>query len=200
MDATVLWLLTRGIFELPKNLDSYHTDMKSELAKELRKRFEGYLLTSLPDIRLTRVELPPGWKAYSITTPSGLSFYIVLAIAPQFDRFTVEIAWSKTGALPPLTTSPDDIKGDLGNRFRLSRLWQRYGGETWWTLGKEYTLDELATFPPEQPLEEKLADIDRRVSQAIESILTFAVPYFRRVAQSNGELEPFGKLQRQQTS
>ena len=100
--------------------------MKRILGKQVRLQFEKGLKERIPGAQcVAPTSLPSGWPGWLVGENEFASAYIILAVSPRTDRFTVELAWSVERRLP------DFIRGELGvagrdreARFRISRIWE----------------------------------------------------------------------------
>jgi hypothetical protein len=83
---------------------------------------------------------------------------VALVIDEPTDRFTVDLAWSRSHRYPAQVRQDSPDEGPRGGamRFHLRALWQRHRAEPSWTLGERT--------PAEQELERAL--IDPAVSDA----------------------------------
>jgi hypothetical protein len=101
--------------------------------------------------------------------------------SPKDDRFTVEGAWSRTGDFPnsALPSDPNQELIEQEVRFRLSSLWTKK--DVWWWLGREPTLQDLIN-AREQPLDDKMRHVEPQVDAAIQKVMEYALPYFKRIA------------------
>ncbi len=162
--------------------------MQSKLANAIRSRFALQMSQELPQFKRTsQYETPLGWVVYACSVGSDLTLFVILAISPKEDRFTLEVAWSSDENLPQCsTTIPEDTRQVPGLCLRLSRLWQQYGFDHWWGLGREITLEDMVNSVPEDSIETKLAQVQSQVDDAIQKLLEFGIPYFGRVAAEHG--------------
>jgi hypothetical protein len=127
--------------------------MRYALIKPLRKRFTREMARALPQFRERKVRSGVrGTTLYEWRASATLSCYVALVVDEATDRFTVELAWSRSRHFPAHVRQ--DLPGDPPRsgavRFHLRALWQRYRVEPSWTLGERT--------PAEQQLEAALID------------------------------------------
>lgn len=157
--------------------------MQTTLATSLRREFAAALRRLLPSFAEDKnVELPCGWRAYRCVADRKFTSFVILCISPREDRFTVEVAWSLTGQLPcsEILQAPGTEK--TGESLRLSLLWHPQQVDHWWTIGKQRTLEDLANFAPDEPVAEKLRDVEAKVAEAMAKLQAFGIPYLKRIA------------------
>jgi len=127
--------------------------MRYPLVKVLRKRFTRELGRALPHFRERRARSGVrGTTLYEWRATPALTCYVALVVDETRDRFTLELAWSRSGHFPAQLrqNSPDDEPRGGAMRFHLRALWQRHRVEPFWSLtGKT---------PSELELERRLVD------------------------------------------
>lgn len=162
--------------------------MNSKLCKTVASQFSRRLRATLP--KFTEIKpstLPPGWVCFRSSHTLPFHCFLVLAIAPREDRFTVDIGWSLTGDFPEgIWFGPDDSPKNDALLFRLSRLWQTNGMDHWWRLGRELSLEEMARFEQEDSQAIKMSQVESKVEDAIQHILKYGVPYLEKIAHTHG--------------
>jgi hypothetical protein len=122
----------------------------------------------------------PGSRCWLLAKRNHLSCFVVLLASPKADRFTLEVAWSRDGQLPRLTTGEVQRTPEANEcRFRLSRLWQPYGFETWYDLQCDADHPDSGAYDPAAPDAPSLARIPSKVARALDAFERFAVPYVR---------------------
>lgn len=145
-----------------------------------------------------------GTVVYESALAPDLAFYVFLQPDTRDDRFTVEIAWSRTGrypffAMPEVSPdAPPDGRGAF--RIRLPRFWTTEPGiDFWWEIRPRPSLAdlerEIRNFPaiatgkrPVSP--EALARVDETAAEAVRRISEYALPFFVRVAHGFGHEWP----------
>jgi hypothetical protein len=162
--------------------------MQSKLAKAIRTQFAKELKKRFPMFDLDMgAELPSGWRAYRFDASASFTAFVVLCFSPRDDRFTLEVAWSQVGRLPPAGASPPNAPPKHGGlSCRLSALWHPQEHDYWWLLGRERTMEEMLNFVPDQPAEQKIPDVAPKVGEAIEKLITFGIPYLEATARRMG--------------
>ncbi len=159
----------------------------SKVATALRQQFMASLRRLLPAFQEDRkVELPSGWRAYRCEVGGRLTAFVILCLSSKDDRFTVELAWSIDGHLPASSILLTPGAEKTGESIRLSSLWHPQRIDFWWSVGRQRTLEEMANFVPGQSVEEKLLDIDAKVSDAMTKIRDFGVPYLKGISDRFG--------------
>jgi hypothetical protein len=154
--------------------------MRSVLTKTLQIEFKGAFASRFKIFEEARLSsAPPGSRAWNVIKTARGSGYIILIISPRDDRFTIEIARSESGVIPEATADgPSNCELKSECRFRISRIWQEFGFETWYNLQKEDDTD--AESSPLYPAGECLQRIPGKVVLAIEAIERFGIPYLER--------------------
>ena len=167
--------------------------MRSKLGKAVRARFAARLRGVLPQFReIKTAEIPPGSRLYCWERAPDLSFYLLLLVFPQWDEFTIEVAWSRKGQFPDRTMfcDPDEEPQDGTLGFRLGRLWEVNKG-VWWQLTEypspaQLERSLLTGQDVMPPVEEIMPNVIPMVDDAINRIVEYAVPYFTKVAKKYG--------------
>jgi hypothetical protein len=167
--------------------------MRAVLGKELRHQFTERLQDELPqfrrilDKRLSRTDSVYEWRV-----ADGLSFYLLLQVAPERDDFTVEVCWSRKNRFPLDVSqfSPADAPDGGQMRFRLSAFWAR--NDPWWTLGTPHDpWEELELLAGgelllEDPIPRAMAKIPGEITDVILKVKQYAVPYFANTIATSG--------------
>jgi hypothetical protein len=135
--------------------------------------------------------------------PGGpIRMFIVLAIAPQFDEFIIEVAWSLKGrfpgflhpmcpvAVPEHGIMEADAPVDGEFRFRLSRLWEP-GKSIWWRLkaqpdATDQILEDLIPGTIAE-IQEGARPVEEAVAHTIGAVEKYAIPYFEGVRKRHGQ-------------
>src|SRR5690349_4064347 len=93
--------------------------MKSELAARLRKYFSAAIAHRFPSFKLlSTAQVPQGCRVYQREASSRISAFVVLAISPNVDRFTVELAWSNKGRFPALLLPMQPVPSPRHNKLQ----------------------------------------------------------------------------------
>jgi hypothetical protein len=158
--------------------------VKSKLAAMVRKTFTERLAQKLPQFRPVPVPadavVVPGARIYEWHYEDAFWCYILLHIGTDRDGFTIDIAWTRTRGYPRefLNLLPRDYpalglfkerprKGDF--EFRLSLLWEPKYDE-WWQVTPD--------------------NIEAMVDDAIEKIVSYAIPYLKETAETLAQQSP----------
>src|SRR5215207_4928131 len=111
--------------------------MRYPLIKPLRQRFTRELRRALPQFRERKVRSGVrGTYLYEWRATPELTCYIALVIDDASDRFTVELAWSRSHHFPAQLRAQraDEHPRSGAMRFHLRALWQAHRMEPSWTL------------------------------------------------------------------
>jgi hypothetical protein len=142
--------------------------MRYLLTKTLRTRFTRELRRSLPQFRERKARSGVrGTTLYEWRATPTLTCYVALVVDDRSDRFTVELAWSRSGHFPAQVRNESAAEVPRGGamRLHLRSLWQRFRVEPSWSLTAkspaELTL-EHTLLDPEVDDEAKAALIDAR--------------------------------------
>lgn len=161
--------------------------MRRELAKKVRGTFDELIRRRLPMFkRCAAAGMPPGDRVYSWAASDELAFFIALLLHHQNDAFTLEIAYNTTDNWPSdiFMLSAEDPPQDGAARFRLSRLvpGQERHDHWWWLVAKPNPAD-FATFMNEEPIARASERVERCVSEAVDQLDAYALPYFQELRQ-----------------
>jgi len=158
--------------------------MRGSLVKQLRAVFEEGLKRRVKDVRrFPLASASSGSIAWVIGENEKAAAFIVLVVSPRNDRFTIEVAWSTKKRLPE---QADMVPGEEGNsgelRFRLSRIWQRSGFETWYDLEHEEDYPDVRNFDPFPPDESVcFKRIPAKANRALDALEAHGIPYLKEV-------------------
>ena len=142
--------------------------MRYALIKPLRRRFTRELRRALPQFRERKVRSGVrGTTLYEWRGSAAITCYVALVVDERTDRFTVELAWSRSQHFPAQVRqdSPDEGPSGGAVRFHLRALWQRYRVEPSWSLVERTPAEqelERALIDPAVRDEEKVALLDAR--------------------------------------
>lgn len=165
--------------------------MRSALGKRVRKRFEKRLRDDLPQFQ----KVEPGYDLegdllHGWAVAPDLGFYVLLQIDRKWDRFYVEIGWSRKGRwpvnVPTVRPSDEPVEGEL--TFRLPWLFDPNARlSLGWEIVPEPELDNIVEAllnPP--PVDQLFERTDELVDDAVEHLAREGMAYFRRVAMDLG--------------
>ena len=169
--------------------------MRSIVAKALRKQFAERLKQELPGFRTTKNEhVSSGERLFEWKAAPGLSFFLLLQPAPDYDEFTIEVSWSTDGTYPILVSndSPYERSRKGKMRFRLCNFWTEE--DEWFFVCprpseehlKAYFFGGGSDYYPESS-EEAVQRVPGLLEQVFRRILEHAVPYFRKIAADLGK-------------
>ncbi|HEX2972377.1 MAG TPA: hypothetical protein VHP11_08585 [Tepidisphaeraceae bacterium] len=188
--------------------------VRRELGKAVRDRFRKQMGLRFSGFKEDRgAEVPTGWQVFGLEIASDLAVYIILAIFPGEDRFTIEGAWTRNGRFPadvrllwPKEYPEADVRRDDAYngdfRFRLATLWQPRDRS--WDLVPPPSLQEFirqqnemirhGKLPEEPPIEEALGKVDVLVDDAMAKIDEYLLPYFDQIAVESAHTERVSEL------
>jgi hypothetical protein len=169
--------------------------MRGPVAKELRSQFAKRLKQELPSFRPTKNKhVAPGDRLFGMEAAPGLSIFLSLQPASDYDEFTVEVSWSTDGEYPIQTwcdlPSKPSCKGKM--RFRLCYFWT--DEDEWFYVcprpseehQQKYFIEGGTDYYPES-VEEAVRRVPRLVDEVFRRIREHAVPYFQNLATDHGK-------------
>lgn len=170
--------------------------MKANLRKAIKAGAFEHVARMFPDSKwVEKEELPVGCWLWELNRGAGIWIYLLLICSPREDRFTFEIAWNTIRRYPQYTKYGPETKPESGQaRFRLPRLWQRYGFDPWWHVGMPLRRNEVPTFSSDGTDLVQCRDLDLQLQDAFQKLLQQGVPYLQKIA------EHFGATLRVETS
>jgi hypothetical protein len=167
----------------------------------LRKEFSLQMKAVFPSfVRMKSGRLPAPLWLYGTHAGPSLWFFIMLHIFEQRDQFTVEVACNNEPKPPEsmITFAPDLPEPRCPEFFRIDCLWQA-NWDAIWTLAKDLLMDSdaMITMPPEEfveksfldnrePVQTALERVEPSVSDAMDRIIQYVIPYFKEVAAAYG--------------
>lgn len=169
--------------------------MQGPAAKLLRSLFDEQMRRECAAFEKAPLQPFPGDVVYCRHLPQGVAAFVLLAIAPRDDRFTLEVAWSADGQFPvdmfcrlPFGVPNKQVLPEqpVGGkmRFRISEFWNP-GRDDWWYLdGERPTLQESMKTLMEtnwenyKPPTFSTEKVDSAVQKAITAIRELVIPYF----------------------
>src|ERR1700733_6297023 len=163
--------------------------MKSRIRKELLTRFKGAferLFAGFEQLKLPR-GTPPIWAC---TIAPNLTLFVLLQPFEQYDRFAVEVAWNDNPEFPWDGIGRLRVESSVG-RERLSWLWTTGSKEFLWDVAPDTTRaiedavearrnGKSPIYRPEPPVDEIVPRVAPLVDDAIQKLVEFGVPLFRR--------------------
>jgi len=167
--------------------------MRSPLRKLTIELFRKTMKEQLPLLEpISKGKESPMW---SLRIGSRLTFFILLSIPHDYDKFYVEIAWSKNGKFPWNDYS-EFVKVELPQcRERLHRFWSKED-DTPWSIVPELSHEERMKIiiesdddddtplrQPDPPVEEALKRVPPLVEDAVGKVVEYAIPLFKKVAE-----------------
>jgi hypothetical protein len=129
-----------------------------------------------------------------------LVFFIGLSPMEDYDEFVIDIAWSDDGEVPWSAYGGFDPDAQKRCR-RLSRLWMTGQDEYIWDLAPEIAAanaayfkamdrGKLLPFVRDPPVELVLTRVEPLADDAIQKLIQYGIPLFRRVAEHRGAKWP----------
>ncbi len=166
--------------------------MQERLEKALKTLFGREVARRIPSFVASNVASP---DMFLFKCPP-VTFFVYLSIPEDKDAFTLEIASNKAedypwAEMPGLLKDAELAAEKDVWRFRISTLWGAVR-EQWWWLGPEpdrtSIINRIRTKPilEMQDLEQKAADIEPKLRDAVEKVCKYAVPFFERSAKQHG--------------
>ena len=132
---------------------------------------------------------------WSLRITARLTFFILLSIPHDYDKFYVEIAWSNDGEFP-WDRHSEVVKAELPKcRQRLQYLWSNEDNSPWSIvpeLSHEERMkiimesdddDDTPLRQPDPPLEEALKRVPPLVEDAVNKVVEYAIPLFKKVTE-----------------
>jgi hypothetical protein len=155
--------------------------MKKELLRQLRDFFDAFIKQTLPGISSRRPTAPfyrVSELVFGAVSDEGTEFVIIVSPhAGGHEAFTVEVGWSRKGALPRLSMRPSpgnplDVSALDHDEYvtRLAYLDERVP-EFWY-------LQELP-IPPSDLSDLSLA-LAAKAEEALEATMSVGIPYLAR--------------------
>jgi len=175
--------------------------MRGPVAKALRKQFAERLKRELRGFQGRKNEyVAAGERLFEWKAAPGLSFFLLLQPADDYDEFTIEVSWTTDGEYPMLVSDDSPLKlsrkGKM--RFRLCQFWT--DEDEWFYVCPRPSEEHLkayfyggADYYPESP-EEAVRRVPGLIDEAFQRIRDHAVPYFRNIATHLGKELPKGSL------
>lgn len=146
--------------------------MRYILSKTLRARFTRALRRALPEFRERKAwSGVRGTFVYEWRASPAVTCYVALVIDEPTDRFTVDLAWSRSHHFPAQVRQDSPEGGPRGGamRFHLRALWQPHRVEPSWSLVERTPADqelERALIDPAVSGAEKLRLLEARLRRA----------------------------------
>ena len=172
--------------------------LSNYLSAEIALRFDGAVARVLPTFQARPIRWSGEARKWCSTADASLQFILWVEWRRPAHGFTVDIGWSSGGAMPKkasmfASTGPDAAQ----HRFALPELWSPgQPGAGWSCCSSDADIPTRATqwsFGASRQsersyriLEAGLLNVDHAVEDAIEKLLGYGVPFFRRVAAAHG--------------
>ncbi len=174
--------------------------MQAPLRKKTLELFRKKMKAQLPLFDLvSKGRESPMW---SLSVDPSLTFFILLSISHDYDKFYVEFAWSDEGEFPwkgvtePGQTGRSLFSSDITVeapqcRERLPLLWTKH--DIAWSVvpelsGEERTRkilesddDDFTWIEPDLPVQEALKRVPALVDDAVSKVAEYAIPLFKKV-------------------
>ena len=168
------------------------------LSAEIALRFDGAVARALPTFQARPIRWLGEARTWCCTADASLQFVLWVEWRRPAHGFTVDIGWGIGGGLPKkarmfANTGPDAAQ----HRFALPELWSPGQPGSGWSCSpsdahipaRATQLSLGASRQSERSyriLEAGLLNMDHAVEDAIEKLLGYGVPFFRRVAVAHG--------------
>jgi hypothetical protein len=175
--------------------------MRSPIGQALRKQFASELAQRLPEFRKGRKELSCQRPIWTVELAPDLTVFIELVPLRRSDEFVVEVGWTDNdNVLVNYSQGPIDTRAHKWGT-RLSDLFapNYIGYEPTWSVAPPLSEEEeekwhaarrrgevISFLPPPPPVEEILHRVGPLVKDAVDKIVIYAMPIFRRVAEERG--------------
>lgn len=158
--------------------------MRKEISDKVRKVFREHVAMRIPSLTLnSKWKAPAGCDLYTMNTHEEISCHILLLANKSItgDRFNLEgiVAESSKNPLDAPNTFTPLTESSNFFLFRLSRLWDSTSTfDTWWEICPTPTLATMLT-AKDEPLDACLGRVNSIVSDAVEKIEKYAIPFFQ---------------------
>jgi hypothetical protein len=141
---------------------------------------------ALPSFREIPANLK-GNRLYEWQVDPRFRVYVSLHPHHLGDIFIVEVAWTKGQPFPGGYSGPNGSVEKDFERFRLSDLWNERAPLDLWWIGGRPKLDPLTgTLPRQRPEAELLAEAETAADDAVDRLVSIALPYLSNVARKLG--------------
>lgn len=167
--------------------------VRPELAKVLMDACDRKIALALPEFNRVPSKPSVGFGRLYSDTPSKPVVFLFFQVSDKRDAFTVELAWSDSGAFPALSDYPVPrdwpdigvVRGDHGVtefRFRLSKLWVKPKYDPWWEFAPPNDISRSGAMSvlADQRFDDT-AQCDQLIDDAIRKILNFGCTYIREI-------------------
>jgi hypothetical protein len=173
--------------------------MRKEIYKELVTRFTRELEQRLPQFQRGGVERDAGdIPIWAWELAPKVTFFVLLNVADNDDDFAIEVGWSDDGKYPWRSRGFRFTQLDAPTtRERLSFLWVTGKREYRWSIVPRESADtylakmaarrrgeKVSLRPP--PAEEALPRVAPLVEDAVQKLIDYGLPLFRRVVEQRG--------------
>lgn len=169
--------------------------MRKELARAVRAEFTAAMERRLPQFRPIKVVSRyawPGSRVFEWRYDASQRFFVELFFSVKgADAFAVEVGWSRLGRYPEVGVRPGFPSG--GRELAKPEHWTRVSS-LYAPIGGFWSLEEPDDAPgasgqsggllSQTPvaLEEALTRVERRVDDAVDKLVRYAIPYLEQVA------------------
>jgi len=168
--------------------------MKAEYSRALKAFFEQALPQSAFGWQPTKVKsryLFAGERAFNKAAAGELVFWCVLVGHERFDKFTLEIGWSRKGRFPELTMRPSLKRPAEAHEMSeyMVRLGQvSEGADVWWTV-EEFqpprSVEDLQQSLQPISAERARAVVEPVAQKALAMLETVGVPYLQSIDETS---------------
>lgn len=162
--------------------------MRKQVLRSLREIFKHELESDGTFSKISNGSESAGADVYVWHFSRDLNFFVYLLPNPKSyrDSFMVELAWSssefpKNAALQ----KNKELKSFSDGRIRLPVLWREQWAsavEPWWELGDSLSAESSEEFYSEEETRRRLARVPESVTNVLEKIKKYALPFFERIA------------------
>jgi hypothetical protein len=181
--------------------------MRSLIRQKLLTLFTSALERALPEFKRCGEECATGGTDYSVWAlrlSTNLTFFVMLQPFDKEDQFTVEVGWSDDDKFPWKESGLRFFKiENPKSRRRLARLWFTGQTEPVWEIVRGRTFEEtrarikaMSRGDREEvkridkltdvSVEEAIPRVAPLVEDAVQKLIDFGLPLFRRVAEHRG--------------
>ena len=177
--------------------------MRKEIGEALRKQFSARLNERLPRFREikpgTPTDINPGSRLYGWEAAVDLWFFIVLVPSiKEADSFWIEVAWSRDGRLPghfPTAGGAEGERANLGKLMGARNSFHRWEVTTVGSIGllDQEAFDKWLKDPEKveaKRISDALSKVPGCVEEAIDCIVSHALPYLDGIARDRGVAPP----------
>lgn len=165
--------------------------MRSEYNRALKAIVEAHMAASPFGWQPTKPESPYHWssdRAFSRQGPGEVLLWCLLVPDSKFERFTLEVGWSRRNRFPelsmrPAPTRPYDAHGLDEYLVRLGEISE--GTDVWWDIEAfvaPASVDDLIAQTLKIDAPTARARVEPVAAQALDMLERFGHPYLRSIA------------------